>query len=238
MIVLPAIVKCVGESEEAIFWCSGGQFLPHFVLIAGAGKHHDTIDFLMLGKTCGSGRTMRGTGDDDSIPSQHVSIGPEKGIPAGLRIFLGEPFHELQGALHHAIGLGDSHGVAEVLTGSGFETHFGEKQLFRRGLVVIQFSEPAIGVVHLNRVKSIRACAVKEFRIMRHQPDDQFPLRCDAGVHGRMLQVGGLTLFFEKKIDFGMRADSWIDKARPLLEFVVLRLFILVSRFLRGQRAD
>jgi hypothetical protein len=53
-----------------------------------------------------------------------------------------------------------------------------------------------------------------------------------------MLQVGRLTLFFEKKIDFGMRADSWIDKARPLLEFVVLRLFILVSRFLRGQRAD
>ena len=55
VIGFPAGILNVGESEIAVFRCSGGASLPVLILIAGAREGDDTGDFCVFGKAGGSG---------------------------------------------------------------------------------------------------------------------------------------------------------------------------------------
>jgi hypothetical protein len=72
----------------------------------------------------------------------------------------------------------------------------------------------------LTRWKSSPLCAINQIT-KRARPDP----RIDGGV----LDVGGLAVFFEKKINLRMSASAGIDDAGTFLELIELRLGIAIA---------
>ena len=68
MIPAPSGIKDVGESKETLFGCGRIEPLPYLVLVSGATEHDHPIDPLMQSESRRSGRSVRSSRNDDSLP--------------------------------------------------------------------------------------------------------------------------------------------------------------------------
>ena len=167
---------------------------------------------------------MRTAGDDDVFPTYAGSIRIQELFPVPLRMGLAEPTDKLKGSFHHAVGLRDIDGIAEVFAGGGFEPDFGKEEVILWWLAGVEFSEPAAGVVDLDAMQSVTGSAIEERLVVAHEPDDELAAWGDSGVDAGVLDVVGFTVFAEDKIDLGVFFGAWVDLAGPSLELVELGL--------------
>jgi hypothetical protein len=113
--------------------------------------------------------------------------------------------------------LSDVYEWAVIFTGCGFESDFSE------GVPVVklffgEFAEPAVGVAHLDGVKSIFGSAFEKTCVVIHEPDDQFALRADRRVEGCVLEVPWLVCFWvdEEEVDVWIFFATGIEFAGAL----------------------
>ena len=98
---------------------------------------------------------MGDAGEDDLIPAQILAITCEKLLPVAFGVLAIQPFYELVGSFHDAVGLRDRHGFAVVLTGRGFQSDVRKEQVIDGWGSGVQLAEPTVGIVDLNGMKSI-----------------------------------------------------------------------------------
>lgn len=110
-------------------------------------------------------------------------------LPAALRIFFGEPPHELKGSFHHAIRFGNVDLIAEVLARGCFETDVATA-MFTYRILAATDREPLVCVVNLNRMQSVAIDPIEQLLVMTHQPDHQLAERSNSRVDRRVLYIG------------------------------------------------
>ena len=222
----PTTVENMSEAEKAIRGRGGGAALPSLGVVTRAGEHHDAVNLLMHGKT-GRGRAaVRDATHDDVLPAQAVAIVGDELLPLALGVRFDEPFHELQRAFHHAVGLRDFHQRAMILARGRFEADISQRGA--AAVFVLFFGdagEPAIRVMRLNAVIAVAGDALEEPLIVPHEPDHEFALQRHTRVHDGMLEVGRLSLVIgEGEFDLRVLLRTRIDLAGSLREAKTLAL--------------
>lgn len=222
----PAAVENVREAEKAVRGRGGGAALPSLGVVTRAGKHHHAVHLLMHGKTRRRRAAVRDAAHDDFLPAQAVAVVGEELLPLALGIRFDEPFHELQRALHHAIGLRDIHQRAVIVARGGFEADIAQHSA--RAVLVLGFGdarEPAVRVMRLDAVIAVAGDALEQSLIVPHEPDHEFALRRHTGIYDGMLKVGGLPFVIgEGELDLRVLLRTRIDLTGSLREVKTLVL--------------
>ena len=217
MIGNPSAIEHMGESEETV--CGGCRVLslPGLGVVAWAGEHDHPIHALVHGEACCGGAAVGNAAEDHLFPAQILAGFMDELFPFSLRVFLGEPLEELEGAFLHAIGFGDVHQRAEILSGGGFEADIAECFAVPALILVAgDAGKPTVGVVWLDAVIAVAGDPLKKALVVAHEPDHKLSLGGHPGVDHCVLQVGRFAFVVcEREFDFGMFLRAGIDFGGP-----------------------
>jgi hypothetical protein len=199
----PTAVEHVAEAEKPVRGRGRGQPLPRLLLIARSAEHHDPVHALMDGKPRRGGRAVRAARHDHAVPPQDLAVVGEECLPAPRRILMASHFTKTSAPLLHPVGLGYAHGVAEILAGGGFEADFAEVLVVPSRSLPRQLAEPAVGVMHLDRVQPVARHAFKELPVVPHDQITNLPCGTRVSDH-RPLDIAGPAFPLKTEINLWM----------------------------------